>query len=378
MTIKIRSNKVLLENELREATISVKEGCIADISDDRGTDVIDYGDAIIAPGFIDIHTHGGYGCEIMEADRLKIYQWLSQLPKEGTTSLLISPYSSSVLSMQKAIDAICTLEEKRCCADVLGVYLEGPFISKRQLGAMNEKSVLAPDISKWQEIVGQHERAIKLCALACEADFDFALMDTLVSKQVKIAGGHTDMTYAQACNAAAHGMIDFTHCGNAMRGIHHREVGTLGAAMLLDDCYCEVIADGKHVSFELLRLLYKTKPKDKLILITDSLSAKGLAEGDYQMDGILVTVKNKAAYIHGTNQLAGSTLSMAQAVANAVQYGGFTVVDALHAASLNPATLIGVHNKKGQIRVGFNADLCVLDSAFQIQQTYYKGKAMIS
>ncbi len=148
--------------------------------------------------------------------------------------------------------------------------------------------------------------------------------------------------------------------------------------MLLDDCYCEVIADGKHVSFELLRLLYKTKPKDKLILITDSLSAKGLAEGDYQMDGVLVTVKNKAAYIHGTNQLAGSTLSMAQAVANAVQYGGFTVVDALHAASLNPATLIGVHNKKGQIRVGFNADLCVLDSAFQIQQTYYKGKAMIS
>lgn len=378
MTIKIRSKKVLLENELREATISIKDGCIVEISDDGGADVIDYGDAIIAPGLIDIHTHGGYGCEIMEADQSKIYHWLSKLPKEGTTSLLISPYSSSILSMQKTVDAICTLEEKHCCADVLGIYLEGPFVSKKQLGAMDEKSVIAPDISKWQEIVGSHEKAIKLCALACETDLAFAFMDELVKKQVKIAGGHTDMTYAQACVAAAHGMIDFTHCGNAMRGIHHREVGTLGAAMLLDDCYCEVIADGKHVSFELLRLLYKTKPKDKLVLITDSLSAKGLAEGDYQMDGILITVKNKVAYIHGTNQLAGSTLSMAQAVYNAVQYGGFSLVDALHAGSLNPARLLGVHNKKGQIRVGFDADLCVFDSTFQILQTYYKGKAMIS
>ena len=370
----IKSHYVLGDTGFQPASVGINDGRIVEVKEYK--EGKDYGNSLIVPGFIDLHTHGGYGYDVMEANTDGMLIWLNELPKEGTTSLLISPYTSSLTSMKESVERIARLDHNKIIPDVLGIYLEGPFVSKQQLGAMPEAYVKKPSIKDFQYIAGSDQNQIKICAMACEEDEHYQLMNYLSENEIIISAGHTNMSFDQAISAKNHGMKSFTHVFNAMRGIHHRDVGTAGAAMLFDDCYAEIIMDGKHVSFEAIKLLYKTK-REKLMFITDSLNIKGCKEGIYDLDGIKIEMKKGCAYLAGSNQLAGSTMTMLKSVQNAVFMADIPIIEAIQMASQNPAKLLELQDRKGKIKEGFDCDLCVLEPSLQLIQTYCRGKECI-
>lgn len=366
------SKKVFVDGKFVPASLEVEDGKI--------TNILEYGlgedfnDKRIIPGLIDVHTHGGYGCEINDNDYDKAKVWLANLPSEATTSLLISPYTATIQQMQEGVALVDKLSKEELDVTVLGSHLEGPFISKdnKYIGAMKEDCILEPSVALYKEIVGDYD-SVKLMTMACEKENAFELMDYLQSQNVIVSGGHTGLEYEQGLEALKHGLKGFTHTFNAMRGVHHRQVGTAGCSLLFDDCYSEAICDGYHVSFPALRLIFKCKPKDKVVLVTDALAIKGMPEGLYDLDGFQIEMRNGCAYVAGTDKLSGSTLSMIKCVKNVVEQCDVPVEDAVLAASTNPATYLGVENTKGRLAVGNDADMVVIDDAFNVLRTYHKG-----
>ena len=366
------SKKVFVDGKFVPASLEVEDGKI--------TNILEYGlgedfnDKRIIPGLIDVHTHGGYGCEINDNDYDKAKVWLANLPSEATTSLLISPYTATIQQMQEGVALVDKLSKEELDVTVLGSHLEGPFISKdnKYIGAMKEDCILEPSVTLYKEIVGDYD-SVKLMTMACEKENAFELMDYLQSQNVIVSGGHTGLEYEQGLEALKHGLKGFTHTFNAMRGVHHRQVGTAGCSLLFDDCYSEAICDGYHVSFPALRLIFKCKPKDKVVLVTDALAIKGMPEGLYDLDGFQIEMRNGCAYVAGTDKLSGSTLSMIKCVKNVVEQCDVPVEDAVLAASTNPATYLGVENTKGRLAVGNDADMVVIDDAFNVLRTYHKG-----
>lgn len=370
----ICSKNVFINGNFVPASIGIENNKIAEISD-YGKGECHF-DNYIIPGLIDIHTHGGYGCDTNNADLDNMLNWIKHLPSEGTTSLLISPYTSTIEKMQNSVDLIDSLRKQNLEASVLGCHLEGPFISNKHLGAMNEKYILKPNINTYKEIAQDHEECIKLITLACELEKAYDLMDYLTAHHTVVSVGHSGCTYEAGLEAKKHGLKGFTHTYNGMLGLHHREVGTVGCSLLFDDCYSECICDGYHVSFEALKILFRCKPKDKVILVTDSLKTKGLPEGNYELDGEAIEMRHGCAYMAGTDSLSGSTLSMIQAMRNVVKYCEISLEDAVLAGSQNPATYLGVHNKKGIIQIGNDADLCILDHSLNLNKTIHLGQVV--
>ena len=369
----ICSKRVFIDGKFMEASLEFENGKI--------TDILEYGmgknyhDLMLIPGLIDIHTHGGYGCEINDANYEKTKLWLSKLPSEATTSLLMSPYTASIEQMQKSVSLVDKLTNEELSVSVLGSHLEGPFLSmetEQYLGAMRKEYIIKPEIDTFIKIV-QNNRSVKLITLACEIDGAFELMDYLQQSGIIVSNGHSGLQYEKAIEALKHGLKGFTHTFNAMRSLHHREIGTAGCSMLFDECFSECICDGYHVSFPALELLFKCKPRDKVILVTDSLAIKGMPEGIYELDHSVVEMKNGCAYLYGTNHLSGSTLSMIKCVKNVVEKCRMPIENAILAASTNPATYLGIDNKKGKLAIGNDADIVVIDELFNVVCTYHKG-----
>ena len=366
------SKNVFVDGKFVEASIEFEDGKITNILEyGLGEDV---GNKII-PGLIDLHTHGGHGCESNDANYETTKVWLSKLPSEGTTSLLISPYTAPMEVMQKGVKLVDDIMKEDHPVTVLGSHLEGPFISGDYKGAMRDYCILQPTIENFNKIIGDCN-SVKLLTMACEVDGAYDLMDYLQTTDTIISNGHSCLCYEQGLEALKHGLKGFTHTFNAMRGIHHREVGTAGCSLLFDDCYSEAICDGYHVSFPALELIFKCKPKDKVCLVTDSLAIKGLAEGVYELDHEKVEMRNGCAYLYGTDKLSGSTLSMIQCVKNVVEHCHVSIEDAVLAASTNPATYLGVDNQKGKLAIGNDADMVIIDDAFNVLRTYHKGKVV--
>lgn len=368
----ICSKKVFVNGCFQEASIGIENGKIMEISAyGKGKNVQHN---MIIPGLIDVHTHGGYGCDCNEADEEKMRIWLSHLPSEATTSLLITPYTSTLKQMQDSVALIDRLSQENLEVSVLGAHLEGPFISQSNLGAMNGDLVLQPSTKMYQRIVEGHEKSIKLMSMACEIEGADQLMRHLQKQGVVIATGHSGLTYEEGQKAKEKGLLGFTHTYNGMRGLHHREAGTVGCSLLFDECYSECICDGYHVSYPALEVLFRCKPIDKVVLVSDSLCTKGLPEGIYWMDGEKIEMRHGCAYLYGTNQLSGSTLSMLCALQNVVRYAHVPLEHAIMAASCNPASYLKIEKTKGYIAKGNDADLCILDSSLDLLATYHQGK----
>ena len=369
------SKNVFVDGKFVPASLEFEAGKITNILEYGLGE--DFGDKRIIPGLIDIHTHGGYGCEINDNNYDKAKVWLANLPSEATTSLLISPYTATVQQMQEGVALVDKLSKEELDVTVLGSHLEGPFLSKdpKYIGAMKEDCILEPSVALYKEIVGDYD-SVKLMTMACEKENAFELMDYLQSQNVIVSGGHTGLEYELGLEALKHGLKGFTHTFNAMRGVHHRQVGTAGCSLLFDDCYSEAICDGYHVSFPALRLIFKCKPKDKVVLVTDALAIKGMPEGLYDLDGFQIEMRNGCAYVAGTDKLSGSTLSMIKCVKNVVEQCDVPVEDAVLAASTNPATYLGVENTKGRLAVGNDADMVVIDENYNVLRTYHKGKVV--
>ncbi|MBO7149354.1 MAG: N-acetylglucosamine-6-phosphate deacetylase [Clostridia bacterium] len=331
--------------------------------------------AIVLPGFIDQHVHGAGGSDGMDGTVSDISIIANALAKEGTTSFLVTTMTQSKENILKALFAEKEYREKAFeeGARVLGVHLEGPFISSGYKGAQPQEYVKEPSIELFEEYNKASGNAIKIVSLAPEIEGADKLISHLKENGVVASIGHSGAKYEDVENAVLNGATNVTHTFNAQTGLHHREIGVVGSAMLIDELNCELIADTIHVSVPAMKLLIKNKPSDKITLITDAMRAKGLPDGESELGGQKVIVKNgEARLVDGT--LAGSVLTMNRAVENLVNKVGVDFLRAVDFATINPAKNLGVDREIGSIAIGKRADFAIIDKEFNLLMTVRDGK----
>lgn len=372
----LKNVKVYIKNVgIVKTNIGIENGRIAYIGNEENIEPIFETDGIVVPGFIDEHIHGAGGADAMDGT-VESLQTISEfLAKEGTTGFLATTMTQSPENITNALKAVKKVREKGEYkgAEVLGVHLEGPFISPKHVGAQPLEYVATPDAELFDKYNEASGNSIKIVTLAPEVEGGLGLVKHLSNIGVVASVGHTGGKYADVVNAVAAGATNVTHTYNAQTGLHHREAGVVGAAMLLDELNCEMICDTIHVSVPAIKLVIKNKPHDKYTLITDAMRAKGMPDGKSELGGQEVFVNNgEARLADGT--LAGSVLKMNVAVKNLVEKAGVPFTDAIDFATYNPAKNIGVLNERGTIEVGKRADLTVLNSDFEVLYTLVNGK----
>lgn len=372
----LKNVKVYIKNVgIVKTNIGIENGRIAYIGNEENIEPIFETDGIVVPGFIDEHIHGAGGADAMDGT-VEALQTISEfLAREGTTGFLATTMTQSPENITNALKAVKKVREKGEYkgAEVLGVHLEGPFISPKHVGAQPLEYVATPDAELFDKYNEASGNSIKIVTLAPEVEGGLGLVKHLSNIGVVASVGHTGGKYADVVNAVAAGATNVTHTYNAQTGLHHREAGVVGAAMLLDELNCEMICDTIHVSVPAIKLVIKNKPHDKYTLITDAMRAKGMPDGKSELGGQEVFVNNgEARLADGT--LAGSVLKMNVAVNNLVEKAGVPFTDAIDFATYNPAKNIGVLNERGTIEVGKRADLTVLNSDFEVLYTLVNGK----
>lgn len=371
---------ILLEcGEMPRGSILIKNGKISKIhlSKEQGripeeAEIIDAAGLIAVPGFIDGHIHGAAGKDIMDATEEAIDSIARFLPLEGTTSFLATTMTASKQKISKVLQNIGSYENKPGQAEMLGAHLEGPFLSKSKAGAQPQSNMIDPTIDWFQTWQRQSQKRIKVITLAPELDRAGNFIAYLKDQGVTVSAGHTNADFEAVKRAVDHGVHQLTHLCNAMNGLHHREIGAVGAAFLLDELKAELIADGFHVSPEMMKLIYRNMGSERLMLITDSMRAKGLPDGKYELGGQSVTVSGKQARLPDQT-LAGSVLNMSDGVRRMIQLTGCTLHDIAQMTAVNPAKQIRVFDRKGSLTEGKDADILLIDKNYHIQLTFCRG-----
>ncbi|MCE5235773.1 MAG: N-acetylglucosamine-6-phosphate deacetylase [Clostridiaceae bacterium] len=374
--MKLKSKRVFVGGTFLPATLEVENGKIAAVLGYGEPGAEDWGNARVVPGFIDVHTHGAYGAMANYCSEEELKLWTSKLPDEGVTAYLPTVFTETPDNIAAACGRIANaMESKPAGAEILGIHLEGPFLNAEYKGAMNPARIIAPDTAlfeRWQLSARGHVRYI---TIAPEKDEGYRFTRCAAARGVVVSIGHSAATYEQAMYALGNGARCFTHAFNAMKPLNHREPGCVGALMR-SDAYTELIFDGHHVSMDVVQILFRTKGRDRIVGISDSLALKAAPPGEYSLDErVLVVNEEGSAFIKGTNTLAGSTLMYNKGLRLLVEAAELPISWALAALSENPARLLGLDHRLGYIRVGYDADLVVLGDDYSVLQTYCKGKA---
>ncbi|MBE5753454.1 MAG: N-acetylglucosamine-6-phosphate deacetylase [Clostridiales bacterium] len=344
-----------------------------------GAEVIELPEnAIVLPGFIDEHIHGAGGSDAMDGTLKDLSIIANTVAQEGTTGFLATTMTQSKENIINAMKAVKEYRENNPedGARVLGVHLEGPFISAKHKGAQPLEYIAVPFVKTFEEYNTASGNAIKIVTLAPEVENANELVSYLTKKGIVSSIGHSDAGYVKVDEAIANGATNVTHTYNAQTALHHREIGIVGSALLRDELNCELIADTIHVSVPALKLMVKNKPNDKLTLITDAMRAKGLADGESELGGQVVIVRNGEARLQdGT--LAGSVLKMNRAIENMVKKVGVPFTQAVDYATINPARTLKIDDEAGSIKVGKRADFAVIDGeTYDVLYTIRGGKVV--
>lgn len=334
----------------------------------------------VLPGMIDVHIHGANGADVMDGTREALKTMAEALPKEGTTSFLATTMTQDKETIEHALENAkdyLSAENRPGTAEILGIHLEGPFISAKRCGAQPLNDIIPPDLSlfkEWQQMSGNN---IKLVTIAPELEGALELISYLKEAGVIASVSHSDAGLEEMKAGIKAGVSHVTHLFNGMRGLHHREPGVAGSALLYPELTAEVIADGIHVHPAVVKLAFRQKQKEGIILITDAMRAKCLQNGTYTLGGQEVFVKGKQAVLKdGT--LAGSILKMNQAAQNMLEFSECTLEDIVYMTAVNPAKQLGVFERKGSIRNGKDADLIILNEDNEVVLTLCKGAIAFS
>lgn len=362
-----------------KTSIGFDNGIITCLKKSNKIEVIDNltDDMVVVPGFIDQHIHGAKGFDAMDGTIEALSGIAEALPKEGTTAFLATTMTQSPKNINTALETVKNYKDMNKVegAEILGVHLEGPFISSSHIGAQPLEYVAEPLVEtfkKYQEVSGN---TIKLVSLAPEVPGAEELIKYLKSQNIVASVGHSAAGFNDVEKAVAAGISNVTHTYNAQKAYHHRDIGTVGAALLLDELNCEIICDTIHVSVPAIKMVVKNKPHTKVTLITDAMRAKQLEDGVSELGGQTVIVKNGEARLeNGT--LAGSVLLMNVAVKNVVEKVGVPFIDAIDMATINPARNLGVDKEMGSIALGKKANLTVLDKDFSVVMTIREGNVV--
>lgn len=367
------------EGELAPGAILIENDKIAAVSTqpfpDYQGDRFDGQNAIAMPGFIDIHIHGTIGADFMDDDSAAAQTIATALPSEGTTSFLATTLTHSPDHISRAIwHGRNFMNSAQCVgAEMLGFHLEGPFIHPDQAGAQRAIYICKPSVDSLRSWFGETLKDLKIITMAPEQDPDFNVIQQLVEQGVIVSAGHTTADFDTINQAQFAGMSHLTHYGNAMRGLHHREIGAIGAGMLNQQLFCEIIADGIHLSPDMLKLVLQVIRPERLLLITDSMRAKGMPDGSYMLGDQQVTVTGIEARLpDGT--LAGSVLKMNEGLRQCRHVASISWNDAIAISSGNAAHRLGVSDRKGSIESGKDADIVLVSDDFGVRHTFCRGK----
>jgi N-acetylglucosamine-6-phosphate deacetylase len=359
---KIIDNKLLLFDD-RIAAITDKAESLS------GLEIIDAEGFFVSSGFIDIHIHGAYGCDVMDCSIESLSTISKGLCRHGVTSFLPTTMTMDRKTIQAALENIRrAAREGMTGARVLGAHLEGPFINPTRKGAHNERFISKADY----ELIKDYLDVIKIITIAPELEESMDFIKSMQEHEhISLSLGHSNATYEEALAAIEAGIRSGTHIFNAMSGLNHREPGAAGA-ILNSDVYCELIADNIHVHPAMYKLIVKAKGSGRLILISDSIRAAYMKQGSYELGGQTVILnKDEARLPDGT--LAGSVLSLDKALRNLLNNTELTLPEAVAAVTINPARLIGVDNELGSLEVGKKADIVIFDGNINIKNVIING-----
>lgn len=334
------------------------------------TTFIDVKGAYVSPGFIDTHIHGIGGFGTDDGTTEAILNMSDILPQYGVTSFIPTLYSSSRDKLIPAIKSIIKAMGKEHGARILGLHLEGPFISPQRLGVQTPDSISPVDLDFMRELWEASEGHIINMTVAPELKNMRELALYCISKKIILQAGHTNANYSQMVEGMQVNILHVTHLFNAMSRMHHRDPGTVGAVFIHPELSCEIIADGIHIDPEIIKFLLHCKSLDKIVLVTDSLKPTKQHSKKLFANGEEVYL-DKCFYRKSDNVIAGSALTMIDSVRNIVSYG-FTVEQAIHMASTNPARIIRQEHL-GLIAPGYDADLVIFNKNLNILYTIIKG-----
>ncbi len=329
--------------------------------------VIDVEGRYVIPGFIDVHSHGGYGYDSMDASPEEIDRMVRMMAaREGITSYFCTTMTQTYDNIEKAMVNIRKAAEKNPV--IQGIHLEGPFISVNYKGAQDPSYIKTPDenvLAHWNELSGNRIRIVTYAPEEASEEFE----NWCLENRIIPSAGHSNATYDELCASRARHV---THLYNAQKGLNHREPGVTGYGLLTDGVNAELICDGIHIRPQMIDLAYKVKGSSGIELVTDSMRAKGMPEGKSELGGQTVYVKNGTARLEdGT--IAGSVLMYIDAFRNIMKFTGASLEDAVKMSSGNQAKEFGL-TQKGEIRTGRDADLVILDEEYGLMGTISMGE----
>lgn len=373
----IKNCKIIYEDRIELGAVEINSSKITKVNPEKCNDeeVIDAQGLYLAPGFIDIHIHGAGGFDTMDGTYEALNNISKTIVNTGTTSFLPTTMTCDKEDIRKAVNTVSEAASRGTeGANVLGVHLEGPFISPFAIGAQNPKYIQSPSIETFEEIVEDNISDVKAVTLAPEVEGAKELIRYLCKHNVVVSAGHTKATYKEVVEGIKCGLSHSTHLFNAMTGFQHREPGTVGA-IFDTDITTEAICDGIHIAYPSLRVALKQKTADKMILVTDAMCACGMKEGTYSLGGQAVYVKDGAARLEN-GALAGSILTLDKAIKNILDNTNYELQEVVKMATINPAKHCGVAHRKGKINEGYDADLVLFDENINIKLVIVNGKVV--
>ena len=348
-------------------------GLLSDVRVPDGAERIDALLFTVVPGFIDPHIHGSAGFDVMDATSASMNSISRMLASHGTTSFLPTTVSAPPEILGSTLDRLGSLLlETFDGAKPVGVHMEGPFISEQKRGTHRSDNVRTPDPALLAEWIGLAQGTLKLITMAPELDCSLDVARFARASGVTVAMGHSNASFDEATAAADNGTHYAVHTFNAMRAFSHRDSGIVGAVLSDDRIFAEIIADGIHVRPEVIRIFARSKGRERILLVTDAISATGMPDGSYNLGTERVLVQDGTCR-DKEGRLAGSTLTQDAALRNFVAFSGMRMDDAVFGLTLNPARALKLEGR-GSIESGAHADLVVLDAGFRVMKTMVEGR----
>lgn len=361
--------------DIPEGDITVEDGRIVAVGSPPGLPgtVIDASGMLIAPGFIDVHTHGGGGFNLHTAEPEEILAYAGWAPSTGVTSFLIGVVGTPGALPQPQLEAaVAGIQTWQQGAEPLGIHLEGPYINERRRGAHLPSWLRAPNEAETASVLALTDGYLRIVTLAPELPGASLMIRQLVDAGVRVSIGHTDATYEQAVEAIQLGASHMTHCCNAMRPLHQRDPGPLSAVAQAPQVYGELIADGVHVHPAMMYVVVKILGPERTIVITDALAAAGLDDATFEFAGQPAHVISGVARL-ADGTITGSVLTMDRALRNILQMTPVTLQEGVGMLTRNPAHAANALERKGSLSRGCDADLVLLDQSLELQATLCCG-----